>query len=51
MLFKGRNDAIKFVDNYGSMNLEAKRKAAEPEIEPETESETESDPEPSKEKT
>ena len=26
MLFNGRNDAIKFVDYYGSMILEAKRK-------------------------
>ena len=29
MFFNGRNDAIKFVDYYGSMILEAKRKAAE----------------------
>ena len=29
MFFNGRNDAIKFVDCYGSMILEAKRKAAE----------------------
>ena len=36
-LFNGRNDAIKFLDDYGSMILEAKRKAAgeEPETEPE----------------
>ena len=34
--FKGRNDNIKFVDEYGSMILEAKRKATkeEPEAEP-----------------
>ena len=32
-LFNGRNDAIKFVDDYGSMILEAKIKAGE---EPET---------------
>ena len=34
--FKGRNGNIKFVDEYGSMILEAKRKAAkeEPEAEP-----------------
>ena len=29
MFFNRRNDAIKFVDYYGSMILEAKRKAAE----------------------
>ena len=29
MLFKGRNNAIKFVDDYGLMILEAKGKAAE----------------------
>ena len=34
-LFNGRNDAIKFVDGYGSMILEAKRKAAEEEPKPE----------------
>ena len=34
-LFNRRNDAIKFVDDYDSMILEAKRKAAE-EPEPET---------------
>ena len=28
-LFNRRNDAIKLVDEYGSMILEAKRKAAE----------------------
>ena len=42
-LFNGRNDAIKFVDDYGSMILQTKRKAAEEETEPE--------PEPSKAKT
>ena len=31
-LFNGRNDAIKFVDNYGSTILEAKRKAAEEQL-------------------
>ena len=40
MLLNGGNDAIKFVDDYGSMILEAKRKAAE-----------EPEPEPSKAKT
>ena len=30
-----RNDAIRFVDDYGSMILEAKRKAAEEEPKPE----------------
>ena len=30
-LFNGKNDAIKFVDYYVSMILEAKRKAAEEE--------------------
>ena len=34
-LFNGRNNAIKFVDDYGSMILEAKRKAAEEEPKPE----------------
>ena len=34
-LFNGRNDAIKFVDDYGPMILEAKRKAAEEEPKPE----------------
>ena len=29
LLFNGRNDAIKFVEDYGSMILEAKRKATE----------------------
>ena len=29
MLLNGRNDAIKFVDDYGSMVAEAKRKATE----------------------
>ena len=29
MLFNGKNDAIKFVEDYGSMILEAKRKATE----------------------
>ena len=29
MLFNRRNDAIKFVEDYGSMILEAKRKATE----------------------
>ena len=29
MLFNGRNDAINFIEGYGSMILEAKRKAAE----------------------
>ena len=29
MLFNGRNDAVKFVEGYGSMILEAKRKATE----------------------
>ena len=33
-LFNRRNDAIKFVDDYGSMILEAKRKAAEEEPKP-----------------
>ena len=33
-LFKGRNDAIKFVDDYGSIILKAKRNAAEKEPEP-----------------
>ena len=31
-LFNGRNDAIKFVDNYGSTILEAKRKATEEQL-------------------
>ena len=30
-----RNDAIRFVEDYGSMILEAKRKAAEEELKPE----------------
>ena len=34
-LFNPRNDAIKFLDDYGSMILEAKRKAAEEEPKPE----------------
>ena len=34
-LFNGINNAIKFVDDCGSMNLEAKRKVAEEEPEPE----------------
>ena len=29
MLFNGRNDSIKFVEDYGSMTLEAKKKATE----------------------
>ena len=29
MLFNGRNDSIKFVEGYGSMTLEAKKKATE----------------------
>ena len=33
-LFKGRNNAIKFVDDYGSMILEARKKSAEEEPEP-----------------
>ena len=35
-LFNGRNDAIKFVDNYSSMILEVKRKVTqkEPESKP-----------------
>ena len=43
MLFNGRNDSIKFVDDYASMILEAKGKVAEEKSEPK--------PEPSKEKT
>ena len=35
MLFNGRNNAIKFVDNYGSRILQAKRKAVEEKPEPE----------------
>ena len=35
MLFNRRNYAIKFVDDYSSMILEAKRKAAEEEPKPE----------------
>ena len=35
MHFNGRNEAIKFVDDYGSMILEDKIKAAEGEPEPE----------------
>ena len=42
-LFDERNDAIKFVDDYGSMILEAKRKTTDEEPEPE--------PEPSKPRT
>ena len=34
-VFNGRNDSIKFVDNYGSMILEAKKIAAKEELEPE----------------
>ena len=34
-LFSGRNDATKFGDDYGSMILEAKRKADEEELETE----------------
>ena len=34
-LFNRRNDAIKFVDDYGSMILEAKTKAADEKREPE----------------
>ena len=41
-LFNGRDDAIKSVDGYGSMILEANRKAAE---------EPEPEPEPSKAKS
>ena len=29
ILFNGKNDAIKFVEDYGSMILESKRKATE----------------------
>ena len=29
MLFNGKNDAIKFIEDYGSMILEVKRKAVE----------------------
>ena len=29
MLFNGRNDSITFAEDYGSMILEAKRKATE----------------------
>ena len=29
MLFNGRNDSIKFIEGYGSMILEAKKRAAE----------------------
>ena len=39
-LFDGRNDVIKFLDDYGPMILEAERKASEKEPEPK--------PEPSK---
>ena len=35
-LFDGKNDAIKFVDDYGSMILEAKKKGVEEELEPES---------------
>ena len=34
-LFNGRNDVIKFVDDYSSMIIEAKRKIAEEELKPE----------------
>ena len=34
-LFNGRNDVIKFVDDYGSMILKAKRKAVKEEPKPE----------------
>ena len=34
-VFNGRNDSIKFVDNYGSMILKAKKIAAKEELEPE----------------
>ena len=34
-LFDGKNDAIKFVVDYGSMILEAKKKEVEEELEPE----------------
>ena len=34
-LFNGRNHTIKFLDDYISMILEAKRKAAEEELKPE----------------
>ena len=34
-LFHEENDAIKFVDDYGSMILETKKKAVEEELEPE----------------
>ena len=33
-VFYGRNDSIKFVDNYGSMILKAKKIAAKEEPEP-----------------
>ena len=39
-LFNGRRDAAKFVDDYGSLILEAKRKAAEEEPETELSKET-----------
>ena len=39
-LFNGRNDATKFVDDYGSTILEAKRKPAQQEPEPEPEPST-----------
>ena len=29
MLFNGRNDAINFIEDYGSMILEARKKSAE----------------------
>ena len=35
-LFNGRNDTIKFVNDYGLMILEAERKAAEGEPKPES---------------
>ena len=34
-LFSGRNNAIKFVDDYGSTIHKAKRKAAKEELKPE----------------
>ena len=34
-VFNGRNDSIKFVDDYVSMILEAKKIAAKEELEPE----------------
>ena len=35
VLFNGRSNAIEFLDDYGSMIIEAKKKAAEGEPEPE----------------